>query len=115
MPPPTDEHRDLAASRHSHLASAHPALGDEAETSPCRHSHLAAVYRAIGDDVAAAPPPRSLPRAVCAVAAGVVLALAAPLAWLSPAPRDQPAATVAGKAAGVEVDDDDAGGPWPIA
>jgi hypothetical protein len=107
MRPPTDEHRDLAASRHSDLASVFPAPG--------RHSHLAAVYLALSDDVQAAPPRRSPPRAVCALAAGVVLALAAPLAWLSPAPRDQPAATVAGKAAGVEVNDEDAGGPWPSA
>ena len=79
-----------------------------------RHSRLAAVYLALGDDVHASPPRRSAPRAVCALAAGVVLALAVLLAWLSPAPRDQPAATVAGKAAGVEADDEDAG-PWPSA
>ena len=42
-----------------------------------------------------------------------MLALAAPLAGISPAPRDQPAATAAGKAAGVEVDDEDAGGRGP--
>ena len=94
MRPPTDAHRDLAS---------------------CRHSHLAAVYLALGDDLQAVPPRRSVPRAVCALAAGVVLALAVPLAWVSPAPRDQPAATVAGKAAGVEIDDEDAGGPWPSA
>ena len=74
-----------------------------------------AVYLALGDDLQAVPPRRSVPRAVCALAAGVVLALAVPLAWVSPAPRDQPAATVAGKAAGVEIDDEDAGGPWPSA
>jgi hypothetical protein len=112
MPPPTDEHRDLAACRQSHLASVDPALGEQM-TPPCRHSHLAAVHLALADDVQAAPARRSMPRAVCALAAGVVLALAAPVAWISPAPRDQPAATVAGKAAGVEADDEDAGGPWP--
>ena len=110
MRPPTDEHRDLASCRHSHLAAV-----DGDGVAACRHSHLAAVYLALGDDLQAAPPRRSVPRAVCALAAGVVLALAAPLAWVSPAPRDQPAATVAGKAAGVEVDDEDAGGPWPVA
>jgi ferric-dicitrate binding protein FerR (iron transport regulator) len=94
MRPPTDEHRELAS---------------------CRHSHLAAVYLALGDDLQAPPPRRSAPRVVCALAAGVVLALAAPLAWVSPAPRDQLAATAAGKAAGVELDDEDAGGPWPVA
>jgi hypothetical protein len=113
MPPPTDEHRALAASRHSHLALVPPALdGDHA---PGRHSHLAAVYLALGDDVQALPARRSVSRGLCAVAAGVVLALAAPLAWVSPVPRDQPAATVAGKAAGVELDDEDADGPWPVA
>jgi hypothetical protein len=106
---PIDEHRDLAASRHSGHATVHPALGGAAG-----HSHLAAVYLALADDPQAAPPRCSVPRGVCAVAAGVVLALAAPLAWASPAPRDQPAATVAGKAAGVELDED-ADGPWPVA
>ena len=94
MRPPIDEHRDLAASR---------------------HSHLAAVYLALGDDVQAPPPRGSVPRVACAIAAGIVLALAAPLAWVSPAPRDQPAATLAGKAAGMELDDQDADGPWPVA
>ena len=94
MRPPTDEHRDRAF---------------------CRHSHLAAVYLALGDDLQTTPPRRSAPRVVCALAAGVVLALAAPLAWVSPAPRDQPAATAAVKAAGIEADDEDAGGPWPVA
>jgi hypothetical protein len=79
------------------------------------HSHLAGAFLALADDARPALPQRSAPRAVCALAAGVVLALAAPLAWMSPAPRDQPAATVAGKAAGVEIDDEDADGPWPSA
>jgi hypothetical protein len=70
------------------------------------HAQLAAAFLALTDDQAP-PPQHSLPRMLCALAAGVVLALAAPLAWASPAPRDQPAATAAGKAAGVEVDDDD--------
>jgi hypothetical protein len=113
MRSPTDEHRDLAACRHSDLAAAYPALDSDPAAS--RHSHLASVYLALGDDVQAAPVRRSVPRVVCALVAGVVLALAVPLAWLSPAPRDQPAATVAGKAAGVELDDEDGGGPWPTA
>jgi hypothetical protein len=109
MRPPTDEHRDLASCRHSHLAAV------DGDLAAGRHSHLAAVYLALGDDLQAAPPRRSVPRGVCALAAGVVLALAMPLAWVWPAPRDQPAATVAGKAAGVEFDDEDADGPWPVA
>jgi hypothetical protein len=107
MPPPTEEHRHLAARRHRHFTAVHPAAGDGVvEAAPARHSHLAAVFLALGDDVHAAPPRRSVACGVCALAAGVVLALAAPLAWMSPAPRDQPAATVSGKAGGVEVDDD---------
>jgi hypothetical protein len=105
---PTDEH--------SHLAGAFLARPDDpgsgltgalvARAGDSR-SRLAGAYLALADDPAPAPPQRSAPRALCALVAGVVLALAAPLAWASPAPRDQPAATAAGKAAGVEVDDDD--------
>jgi hypothetical protein len=71
------------------------------------HSHLAGAFLALADDPEARPSQHSTPRALCALAAGVVLALAAPLAWISPAPRDQPAATAAGKAAGLVADDDD--------
>jgi hypothetical protein len=70
------------------------------------HSHLAGAFLALADDPEPPPSQRSVSRAACAIAAGVVLALAAPLAWASPAPLDQPAATSAVKAAGVEVDDD---------
>ena len=77
---------------------------------PDEHSHLAGAFLALADDPSPAPVQRSAPRMLCALAAGVVIALAAPLAWTSPAPRDQPAATAAGKAAGVEIDDDEAGG-----
>jgi hypothetical protein len=79
------------------------------------HSHLAGAFLALADDPEPSPSQRSVPRAACALAAGVLLALAAPLAWASPAPRDQPAATAAGKAAGVVADDDDLDGPWPTA
>ena len=78
------------------------------------HSHLAGAFLALGDDPQPAPPQRSALRALLAVSAAIVLAMAAPLAWASPAPRDQPAATASGKAAGVEVDDD-VEGPWPHA
>lgn len=84
------------------------------------HANLAGAFLALADDPESAPSQRSAPRALCGLAAAVVLALAAPLAWASPAPRDQPAATAAGKAGGVEVDDDngdgsaggDGDGPW---
>ena len=64
-------------------------------------------YLALADDPSPAPVQRSGPRVLCALVAGVVIALAAPLAWASPAPRDQPAATAVGKSADVEVDDDE--------
>jgi hypothetical protein len=82
------------------------------------HSHLAGAYLALADDPEPPPSQRSAPRALCALASGLVLAVAAPLAWASPGtakPRDQPAATAAGKAGGIAADDDDdddgAGGP----
>ena len=90
MRPPTDENPELAG--------AHP----ERPTA----DRLAGAFIALADDARPAPSQRSAPRTLCALAAGVVLALAAPVAWVSPAPTDQPAATAAGKAAGVEIDDD---------
>jgi hypothetical protein len=72
------------------------------------HSHLAGAYLALADDPGPAAPGRSVPRALCALAAGVALALAAPLAWASSTagkPLDQPAATVAKSA--LSPDDDD--------
>ena len=72
------------------------------------HSHLAGAFLALGDDPEPPPAQRSVPRAVCALAAGLVLAFAAPLAWAAPGkPRDLPAATASGKAGGVVADDDD--------
>ena len=94
MRPPTDEH-------------AHPV---DAPTA-----RLAGAFLALTDEPWAERPPQSTPRTLCALAAGVVLALAVPLAWMSPAQRDWPAATVVGKAAGVVIDDEDADGPWPSA
>ena len=80
------------------------------------HLHLAGAFLALADDPGPAPTQRSPSRALCALIATVALVLAAPLAWASPAPRDQPAATAAGKSGGVEVDDDDdLEGPWPHA
>jgi hypothetical protein len=76
------------------------------------HAHLAGAYLALADDPQPAAVRRSVPTALCAVAAGLVLAFAAPLAWVSSGkPRDLPAATASGKAAGVEADDDDGDAP----
>jgi hypothetical protein len=71
------------------------------------HSHVARAFLALADDPQPPPPQRSVPRVLCAFAAGVVIALAAPLAWASPSPRDQPTATAAGKAGALLGDDDD--------
>jgi hypothetical protein len=83
--------------------------------STAEHSHLAGAYLALTDEPEPAPSRRSAPRVACALAAGIVLALAAPLAWVAPGagnPRDLPAATPGGKAGVVSDDDDDAdGGP----
>jgi hypothetical protein len=75
------------------------------------HSYLAGAFLALADDPEPPPSQRSGPRVVCAFAAGIVIALAAPLAWASPSPGDQPTATAAGKAGALlGDDDDDAGG-----
>ena len=86
----------------------------EAPTSA--HRRLARAYLALSDDPATSAPQRSAPRALGAIAAAIVLALAAPAAWASASsgrpPADQPAATAAGKGAvpGPEADDDDGDG-----
>ena len=71
------------------------------------HSHLAAAFLALADDPQPSPSQRSVARVLCAFAAGIVIALAAPLAWASPSPRDQPTATAAGKAGALLGDDDE--------
>jgi hypothetical protein len=87
---------------------------------PSTHPPLARAYLALADDPAPAVGQRSLPRAVLAVIAALVLALAAPQAWISTARgelRDTPTATAV-KAGHAEDDgDDDDGGdgdgdPW---
>ena len=85
------------------------------------HTPLAHAYLALGDDSAPATPQGSLPRALVALIAALVLALAAPLAWVSVAhgqPRDTPAATaVKGGHAEDDGDDDDGGDdgdPWAV-
>jgi hypothetical protein len=76
-----------------------------------KHSNLAHAYLALADDPEPSPNQRSVPRALCALAAALVLAVAAPLAWASAGePRDQPVATAGSKAGGVEGDDDDGDG-----
>jgi hypothetical protein len=74
------------------------------------HAHLAGAFLALADDPAPPPSQRSVPRMLCALAAGVVISLAAPLAWATPSPRDEPTATAAGKAGAVLGDDDDDAG-----
>jgi hypothetical protein len=87
------------------------------ELSPT-HRRLASAYLALADGPEPPPVQRSLPRSLGAVAATLVLALAAPLAWAGTAPgklpTDQPTATAAGKAnAEALAADDDDGGPGP--
>ena len=81
---------------------------------------LARAYLTLADDSAPSVGQRSLPRAVLALIAALVLAVATPQAWVSTArgePRDTPAATAV-KAGHAEDDgDDDDGGdgdgdPW---
>jgi len=78
--------------------------------STAEHSHLAVAYLALADAPETSPSRRSAPRMLCALAAALVLALAAPLAWAAPGkPLDLPAATPGAKAGVVADDDDDAG------
>ena len=88
-------------------------------TLPDQH-RMARAFLALTDDpeVEADVLQRSLAKALAAFAAMLVLALAAPLTWTSPAPSvtpskvgDQPAATLANsKAALAAADDEDADG-----
>ncbi|MET0769005.1 MAG: hypothetical protein ABW081_03790 [Solirubrobacteraceae bacterium] len=86
---------------------------------PSSHPPLARAYLALADDPAPPAVQRSLPRALLALVATVVLAFAAPQAWASIArgePRDSPAATAvkAGHDQDDADDDDDRGDgdPW---
>jgi hypothetical protein len=87
---------------------------------PANHPPLACAYLALADDPTPAAAQRSLPRGFVALVATLVLALAAPLAWVSAArgePRDTPTATaVKGSHAedddGDEDDGDGSGDPW---
>jgi hypothetical protein len=82
---------------------------------------LALAHLALADDLGPAAPQASLPRALVALIAALVLALAAPLAWVSAAhgqPRDAPAATAVKSGHAEDDGDDDDGGddgdPWAV-
>jgi hypothetical protein len=85
------------------------------DSAPAAHPSLALAYLALCDDPEPAPAQRTLPRVAVALLAAVVLAFAAPLAWLAGEPRDAPTATAV-KAIGHADDDgdedDDADDPW---
>jgi hypothetical protein len=82
------------------------------------HQRIARAFLALTDDLAPEAVQRSLVKVTAAFAAALVLALAAPMTWLSPAPAispskvgDQPAATLGNsKAALAAADDEDADG-----
>ena len=82
------------------------------------HQRIAGAFLALGDDLSPEAVQRSLTKVAAAFAAALVLAMAAPLMWLAPAPAinaskvgDQPAATLGNsKAALAAADDEDADG-----
>jgi hypothetical protein len=84
---------------------------------PDQH-RMARAFLALTDDADAEVAQRSLVKALAAFAAVLVLAFAAPVTWIAPAPPvtpskvgDQPAATLANsKAAFAAADDEDAAG-----
>jgi hypothetical protein len=86
-------------------------------TLPEQH-RIARAFLALTDDAELEVVQRSLAKAVAAFAAVLVLAMAAPLTWVSPAPSvtpskagDQPAATLGNsKAELAAADDEDADG-----
>ncbi len=86
-------------------------------TLPDQH-RIARAFLALTDDAEFEVVQRSLAKAVAAFAAVLVLAMAAPLTWMSPAPSvtpskagDQPAATLGNsKAELAAADDEDADG-----
>ena len=82
------------------------------------HQRIASAFLALTDDLDPEAVQRSLVKITAAFAAALVLALAAPMTWLSPAPSpspskvgDQPAATLGNsKASLAAADDEDADG-----
>ena len=82
-------------------------------TLPDQH-RIARAFLALTDDAELEVVQRSLAKAVAAFAAMLVLSLAAPLTWLSPAPSvtpskagDQPAATLGNSKAELAAADDE--------
>ena len=81
------------------------------------HQRIARAFLALTDDLSPEAVQRSLVKVTAAFAAALVLALAAPMTWLSPAPTvspskvgDLPAATLANSKAALAADDEDADG-----
>ena len=82
------------------------------------HQRMARAFLALTDDLAPEALRRSLTKVLAAFAGALVLALAAPMTWMAPAPvptpskvGDQPAATLGNsKAALAAADDEDADG-----
>jgi hypothetical protein len=95
-------------------------MRDTATATLPDHHRMARAFLALTDDPAieAEALQRSLVKALAAFAAVLVLALAAPVTWMTPAPPttpskvgDQPAATLASsKAAAAAADDEDVDG-----
>ena len=90
----------------------------QSATLPLPDQHrMARAFLALTDDAAAEAVQRSLVKALAALAAVLVLAFAAPVTWIAPAPPitpskvgDQPAATLANSKAAAAADDEDADG-----
>jgi len=92
-------------------------MRDTATVTLLDHHRMARAFLALTDDPSVEPVRRSLAKAVAAVAAVLVLALAAPMTWMTPAPPvapskvgDQPAATLGNSKAALAADDEDADG-----
>ena len=93
-------------------------MRDTATLTVPEHHRIARAFLALTDDPGTEVVQRSLVKALAAFAAVLVLALAAPVTWLAPAPPvapsklgEQPAATLANsKAAPAAADDEDADG-----
>ena len=93
-------------------------MGESATLTLPDHHRMARAFLALTDDVETEVAQRSLVKALATFAAALVLAFAAPVTWIAPAPTvapskvgDQPAATLANsKAALAAADDEDADG-----
>jgi hypothetical protein len=93
-------------------------MGESATLTLPDHHRMARAFLALTDDVDAEVAQRSFVKALATFAAALVLAFAAPVTWIAPAPPvapskvgDQPAATLANsKAALAAADDEDTDG-----